>query len=200
MVRTLTAAFVAVALAAVPAQAGKFNKKLEIGQKAPTFSNLPGVDDKSYSLSDFKDKDAVVVVFTCNHCPVAVAYEDRIIEFTKKHAGEGSKVGIIAICVNDLEADKLPAMKVRAEKKGFNFPYVYDESQKTGREYGATVTPEFFILDKERNIAYMGSFDNNQNKPSENTLENALKAVVKGEKPEKAETKAFGCSVKYSRK
>lgn len=199
MVRTLTAVFVAVALAAAPAQAGKFNKKLNIGDKAPDFSSLPGVDDKSYSLSDFKDKDAVVVVFTCNHCPVAVAYEDRLIEFTKKHAGEGKKVGLIAICVNDLEADKLPAMKVRAEKKGFNFPYVYDESQKTGRAYGASVTPEFFVINKEGKIAYMGSLDDNQSRPRTPHLENAVSAVAKGEAPKTAETRPFGCGVKYSR-
>jgi peroxiredoxin len=200
MVRTLTAAFVAVVLAAAPAQAGKFNKAVNVGDKAPTFSGLAGVDDKSYSLSDFKDKDVVVVVFTCNHCPVAVAYEDRIINFAKKFASPDSKVGLIAICCNDLDQDKLPAMKVRAKKKGFNFPYVYDESQKAGRSYGAKVTPEFFVLDRNRKIVYMGAMDDKQSNPSKNFLEPAVEAALKGSTVAVTETRARGCSIKYSRK
>ena len=106
-----------------PAQGGgKFNKKIKIGAAAPTYANLPGVDGKSHSLADLKDKDVVVLVITCNHCPVAVGYEDRIVEFAKKHAGSGSKVGFVAINVNTIEADKLPRMVERAKEKGFNFP------------------------------------------------------------------------------
>jgi peroxiredoxin len=181
------------------AQAGKYNRKLNIGDAAPTFAGLPGVDGQSHSLADFKDKDVVVVVVTCNHCPVAVAYEDRIINFAKKHAGPDSKVALVAINVNNLEADKLPKMKERAQEKGFNFPYLYDESQKVGRDYGASVTPEFFVLNKERKIVYMGAMDDDMNSPKVNYLEAAVTSALKGDKPAEAETRARGCGVKYER-
>src|SRR5262245_49688542 len=98
---------------------------LKIGEPAPKFSGLETADGKSVSLADFKDKDVVVIAITCNHCPVAVAYEDRIIEFAKKHAGKDSKVALIAINVNNIEEDRLDKMKERAKTKGFNFPYAY---------------------------------------------------------------------------
>jgi peroxiredoxin len=201
MIRFRIAALIVGGLVLISAQAAQFNKKLNIGDAAPAWSNLPGVDGKSQSLADLKDKDVVVVVVTCNHCPVAVAYEDRIIAFTKKYAGSSdSKVAVVAINVNNLEADKLPRMKERAKEKGFNFPYLYDESQKTGREYGATVTPEFFVLNKERKIVYMGAMDDSQDSPKVNYLEPAVEAALKGEMPETKETRARGCSVKYEKK
>jgi peroxiredoxin len=182
-----------------PAQAGKYNKKLHLGDAAPAWVGLPGVDGQSHSLSDLKDKDVVVVVFTCNHCPVAVAYQDRIIDFAKKHASPNSKVALVAINVNNIDPDRLPRMKERAEEKGFTFPYLYDESQRVGRQYGATVTPEFFVLNKERRVVYMGAMDDNRNpaKVKANYLEPAVEAAVKGESPATGETRAFGCSVKY---
>ncbi len=200
MIRFACAALIVAGLALAPAQAGEFNKKLNIGDAAPAWSNLPGVDGKSHSLADLKDKDAVVVIVTCNHCPVAVAYEDRIIAFTKKHAGAGSKVGVVAINVNNLEADKLPRMIERAKEKGFNFPYLYDESQKVGRAYGASVTPEFFVLNKERKIVYMGAMDDSQASPKINYLEPAVEAALKGTTPQTKETRARGCGVKYESK
>src|SRR5262245_32094704 len=100
--------------AAVPVFAGKYNAKLNIGDAAPSFSNLPAVDGKNYSLDDFKDKDVVVMVVTCNHCPVAVAYEDRLIAFAKKHAAPDSKVALVAVNVSNMEVDKLPKMQDRA--------------------------------------------------------------------------------------
>jgi peroxiredoxin len=185
---------------ALPAGAGEFNKKVSIGDAAPDFSKLEGADGKSYSLGDFKDKDVLVIAITCNHCPVAVAYEDRIIEFARKHAGTGSKVAFIAINVNNLEDDKLPKMKERAKAKGFTFPYLYDPSQKIGKDLGASVTPEFFVYNKDRKLVYMGSFDDDQNKPKTNFLEPAVRSALDGKKPEKAETRPFGCGVKYDSK
>lgn len=191
-----TALCVGVLVLTQATSAGEFNKVVKIGDPAPTFSNLPGVDDKNHSMADYK-KDVMVVVFTCNHCPVAVAYEDRIINFTKKY---GNKVDVVAINVNNLEADKLPAMKIRAKEKGFNFPYLYDASQKIARDYGATVTPEFFVLNKERKIVYMGAFDNKQNNPTENYVEPVVEALLAGKTiSSKTETKPFGCSVKYEK-
>lgn len=193
-------ALVVAGLASAPLQAGEFNKKLNIGDAAPAFASLEGVDGKTYSLDSFKDKDVVVISITCNHCPVAVAYEDRIISFAKKVASSpDSKVAFVAINVNNLEADKLPKMKERAKEKGFNFPYLYDPSQKIARELGASVTPEFFVLNKDRKIVYMGALDDSQNSPKVNYLEPAVEAALKGETPKTKETRARGCTVKYEK-
>jgi peroxiredoxin len=200
MVRFALACLVAAGLAAGSAHAGEFNKKLSIGDAAPAFSGLEGVDGKKLGLADLKGKDVVVICVTCNHCPVAVAYEDRIIDFVKKNCGSAdSKVGFVAICVNNLDEDKLPKMKERAKEKGFTFPYLCDPSQKTGKDYGATVTPEFFVLDKDRKIVYMGAMDDSQNpdKVKTNYLDAAVKAALAGKKPDKTETRPVGCSVKY---
>lgn len=178
---------------------GKFNKMLAIGDPAPDFKSLPGTDDKQHSLSDYKDAKLVVVTFTCNKCPVAVAYEDRLIEFTKKYSDKG--VAHVAINVNDVEADRLDKMKERAEKKGFNFDYLFDESQESARAYGATVTPHLFVLDQKRQIAYMGAFDDNNDpsKVKENYLIDAVEALLAGKKPEVAESQQRGCGINYKK-
>jgi peroxiredoxin len=179
--------------------AGEFNKKLNIGDAAPAWENLPGVDGKMHSLADLKGKETVVLVFTCNSCPIAVNYEDRIIALTKKYAGPDSKVAVVAVNVNVIPQDKLPAMIEHAKEKGFNFPYIIDESQKIAKDYGATYTPEFFVLDKDRKIAYMGAMDDTSQ--AENVkvkfLESAIEAVAKGQKPEKGETLARGCMIRF---
>jgi peroxiredoxin len=189
-------------LAAVsPAMAGQYNKKLDIGDKAPTFSDLPGVDDKEYSLADFKKKDVLVLVVTCNGCPVARAYEDRLKAFTKKYAeGEDAKVALVAVNANSGNGDSLEKMKERAEDGEFNFVYVRDESQELGRSLGASVTPEVFVFDKDRKLVYMGGIDDSMDEPKTDYLATAVEAALKGEKPEKAETRARGCGVKYTKK
>ena len=187
---------VCLALAAT-AFGGKYNKTVDVGVKAPAFQGLTGIDDKTHSLSDLKDAKAVLVVFTCNHCPIAQNYEDRLVKFTKEYADKG--VAVVAINVNTIPEDRLDKMKERAEEKGFNFVYLYDPSQKIGQQYGATVTPHCFVLDGQRQIAYMGAFDNNQNqaKANEHYVQDAVDAVLAGRKPKVAETQQFGCSIKY---
>jgi peroxiredoxin len=185
----------------VAATAGQFNKKVSIGDAAPQFSELPAVDGKNYSLADFADKDVLVMFVTCNHCPVAVAYEDRIIAFTKKYASEkDSEVAVVAVNVSNMEADRLPKMQERAEEKGFNFHYVYDESQALGRALGASVTPEFFVFDKDRKIVYMGAMDDNMQEPTTDFLAAAVDATLAGTTVETAETRARGCGVRYEKK
>jgi peroxiredoxin len=183
------------------ARAGEFNPTLSIGDKAPEWKDLPGVDDKPHSLADLKDKDVVVVVFTCNSCPYAVDYEDRIIDFVAQHAGQQAKVALVAINVNRVPEDRLPQMKKRAQEKKFNFPYLYDESQKIARAYGASYTPEFFVLNKERKVVYMGAMDNSAiaAKVTEVYLTAAVEAALKGEKPAQTETAARGCAIRYVR-
>jgi len=204
MLRFAAAMLIGVGLAVLPpVQAGEFNKKLSVGDAAPTWSGFAGVDGKTHALDDWKNKDAVVIVFTCNHCPFAIDHEDRLIAFAKKYAtGADSKVAVVAISVDLDESDSLEKMKVRAKEKGFNFPYLTDPSQKTGRAYGATVTPTFFLLNKDRKIAYMGSLDDSPDgeKVTVKYLENALDAVLKGEKPAKAETMPLGCGIEYTKK
>ncbi|MEX0701686.1 MAG: thioredoxin family protein [Planctomycetales bacterium] len=189
---TLTAAAFAVA----PTLAAKFNKKVEVGQKAPAFSGV-NIDDAQKSGGDYKDAKAVVVAFTCNHCPVAVAYEDRFVAFAKEYKEKG--VEFVAINCNTQAADKLDKMKERAEKKGFTFDYLYDESQESGKAFGATVTPHLFVLDKDQNIVYMGSFDDSQNteKVKAQYVRDAVDAVLAGTKPEVTETRQFGCGIGY---
>jgi peroxiredoxin len=201
MNRSLTSSFVGCVVlglvVSVTAWAGKHNKVVNIGDKAPAYQGLAGIDDKTHSLSDLKDAKAVLVVFTCNHCPIAQAYESRLVKFTKDYADKG--VAVVAINVNTIPDDRLDKMKERAKEKGFNFAYLYDPSQKIGTKFGATVTPHFFLLDGQRQIVYMGAFDNNQNeaKANEQYVRDAVDAVLAGRKPEVAETRQFGCTIKY---
>jgi peroxiredoxin len=194
---TLAALVGAVGL--VPA--GEFNRKLSVGDPAPAWAGLPGVDGKSHALTDLRDKRAVVLAFTCNSCPVAVGYEDRIIAFAKKYAGPDAPVALVAVNVNTVEEDRLPKMKERAREKGFTFPYLYDETQQIARDYGATTTPEFFVLDKDRKVAYMGAMDDASPPAAagKHFLEDAVKAVLAGGKPAVAETFPRGCLIRYAR-
>jgi peroxiredoxin len=191
----------AAALAALVLVAGAQAAKLKIGDPAPKFSGLETTDGKSVSLADFKDKDVVVVCVTCNHCPVAVAYEDRLVEFVKKHAGKDSKVTLVAVNVNNGEDDRMPKMKERAKSKGFNFAYAYDPTQKIGRDLGATKTPEFFVFDKERRLAYHGAMDDSMkaDKVTKRYLEDAVTSLLKGETPKTAETAPVGCGIRYEK-
>lgn len=178
-------------------QAGQYNNTLSIGDPAPTFENLPGVDGKKHSLSELKDADVLVLIITCNSCPMAEAYEDRIMQLVKQYQG---KAVVVALNVNKIDADSLPRMVERAKSKGFNFLYLYDESQKIAKDLGAAVTPECFVLNKQRKIVYMGAFDNDVRTPTVRYVEQAVEASLKGEMPVKQETRAFGCSVRYDKK
>ncbi len=173
--------------------------KLKIGDKAPDFKDLPGVDGKKHSLADYADAKIVVVVFTCNHCPVAVAYEDRIIQLQKDYKDKG--VQVVAINVNNIPDDRLDKMVERAKQKDFNFPYLYDETQESARAYGATCTPHFFVLCKERKVAYMGAMDDNNNpkKVKEHWLRDALDALLAGKTPAQTVTQQRGCSIKWDK-
>lgn len=192
------AALAAVLFLASPGFAGKFNKTLDIGDKGPEFKDLAGTDDKKHSLDEYKDAEAIVLVFTCNHCPVAVACEDRIIELQRDY--KDKKVQVIAVNVNNTEADKLDKMKERAEQKGFNFPYLYDPSQKIAKDYGARVTPDVVLLDKSGNVVYTGLIDDAPLEPGGVTkkyLRDAIDSVLAGKTPEVAETKAQGCGIRF---
>ncbi len=182
--------------------AGEFNPVLNIGDVAPVWKNLPGVDGKLHSLADLKDKPVVVVVFTCNSCPYAVDYEDRLNALAKQHAGKSGKVAVVAINVNHVPEDSLAKMQSRAKAKGFQFAYVYDESQDIAREFGATRTPEFFVLNAKRKVIYMGAMDDNTeaDKVTKTYLTSAIKATLAEKTPAIKETVAIGCNIRFLRK
>ena len=172
-----------------------------IGDVATDF-NLKNVDGSMVSLASIKDAKGYVVTFTCNECPFSKLYEDRLIALHNTYAPQGFPV--IAINPNSPENEKegYAAMQARAIQKGFPFAYLVDEGQKIYPQYGAVRTPHVFVLDKDRIVQYIGTIDDNSKSP-ENVkvkyVEEAIKALQAGRKPEVAITKAIGCPVKASR-
>ena len=172
-------------------------KAIAVGDKAPVFS-LKNVDGNMVSLADYEGKGAIVV-FTCNHCPFSVLYEDRIIEMQKKYA---DTYPVIAINPNSPEAepeDGYEEMIVRAKEKEFNFPYLFDDGQKIYPQYGANRTPHVFLLDKAHNVRYIGAIDDSARDASGvkvNYVDDAINALNAGKDPEPNFTKAIGCTIK----
>lgn len=181
-------------LAAAPAD------EIEIGAAGPSFT-LKGTDGKEHALSEFVSKSkATVVVFTCNHCPYAKGYEDRLIDLAKTYQPQG--IAFVAINANDPKIapdDSFEKMIERAKEKQLPYPYLYDETQEIARAYGAKVTPHIFVLDAQGKLIYRGRVDNSMKieEVSDRDLKNALDAVLAGKPVPVASTKAFGCSVKY---
>lgn len=174
----------------------------QVGDTATDFK-LKSVDNKYYSMADYKDAKGFIVVFTCNHCPFAVKYEDRIIDLAKKYKSKGYV--LLAINPNDPAAvpdDSFENMQIRAKEKKFSFPYLFDEGQKIYPQYGATKTPHVFLLDKNKVVKYIGAIDDNVEDAKavkEHYLENAIAALEKGQEPNPSTTKAIGCSIKVKK-
>ncbi|NRD24653.1 thioredoxin family protein [Winogradskyella litoriviva] len=178
------------------------DKGYSVGDVATDFS-LENIDGKMVSLSDFKKAKGFIITFTCNTCPYAVAYEDRIEALNKKYAVKGYPV--IAIMPNNTEikpGDSMENMQKRAKEKGFTFPYLMDKNQEIYPQYGATKTPHIYILQKSKNgnvVKYIGAIDDNYQDAEavkEKYVENAVDALLKGEAIKVSETKAIGCSIK----
>lgn len=173
---------------------------LPINADCPAFE-LPGTDDRTYSLASFEDDELLVVVVSCNHCPYVIAYEERMVALAKEFGPR--KVAWIAVNGNDATRypdDGMQSMKARALERGFPFPYVRDDSQAFVRGLGARFTPEVFVFDRERKLRYHGRIDDNHRDPARATsrdLHAALEALLAGGDPPTAETTAFGCSVKW---
>lgn len=186
---------------------------LPIGSKAPAFS-LKGVDGKTYSLTSFSKYKILVIIFTCNHCPTAQAYEDRIIQLTKHYFAKG--VAIVAVSPNDPKSirldelgytdmsDTYAEMKLRAKQKKFNFPYLYDgDKQAMAKAYGPATTPHVFIFDKERVLRFQGRIDDVEKpteKPNSFDTRNAIEELLQNKAVTVKTTKVFGCSVKWAEK
>lgn len=185
-------------------------KPLEIGSEAPDF-NLKAVDGKFYSLEDFRTNDLFVILFTCNHCPTAQAYEDKFIAIVNKYSKKN--IGFVAISPNSNSAlslaecgysdldDSYESMVIRAQNKNYNFPFLFDgDDHQVSLKYGPQVTPHAFVFDKDRKLVYRGRIDDTENpyiEPESADLINALDALLLGKDPPVAKTKTFGCSVKW---
>jgi len=172
----------------------------QVGDTAEDFS-LMGVDDQMHSLADYEDAKGFVVIFTCNHCPYSVAYEDRIIAL---HAAYGEDYPVIAINPNDpvsYPSDNFENMKVRAQEKGFTFDYLFDDGQQVFPKFGATKTPHVFLLDKELKVQYIGAIDNSTEESgvTKTYLADAIESLQAGESPKVTSTKAIGCGIKVAK-
>lgn len=193
-----------VSPAAVVAAVASDDPGVTIGDKAPTF-NLKGTDGNMYSFGNIKAADGAtpkgfVVVFTCNTCPYAVMYEDRLIDLHNQLAPKGYPV--VAIQPNDpelKEGDNFENMQKRAADKGFPFLYLMDEGQKVYPQYGATRTPEIYLVDAAGIVRYHGAIDDNAQEPDAVTVNyvvNAVSAIDNGQQPDPADVKAIGCTIK----
>jgi thiol-disulfide isomerase/thioredoxin len=188
-------------------------KTLSIGSAAPDFS-LKGIDNKTYSLASFSKYNILVIIFTCNHCPTAQAYEDRIIQLAKDYTSKN--VGIVAISPNDPStvrldelgytdmSDSFEEMKQRAKQKKFNFPYLYDGNTQTmSKAYGPVVTPHVFIFDSKRKLRYQGRIDDVEKPtktPTHFDTRNAIEELLQNKDVTTKTTKVFGCSIKWADK
>jgi peroxiredoxin len=189
------------------------HKTLAIDSQAPDFK-LPGIDGKSYSLSSFKGAKILVIVFTCNHCPTAQAYEERLIKLTKEYSSRG--VAVVAIMPNDPKSvqlnelgytdlgDSFEEMKLHAKRKNFNFPYLFDGEHETmSKAYGPVATPHVFIFDKDLKLRYQGRIDDVEKPggiPKNTDAQNAIEALLADKEPVIKTTKVFGCSIKWAEK
>ena len=175
---------------------------MKIGDVAPDF-DLPGVDGNRYSLKGFKDRKALVVIFSCNHCPTVQAYEERLITIQRDYEGKGA--ALVAINSNETEShpqDNFENMVKRAKEKGFNFPYIRDEDQTVANSYEASHTPQIFLFDENRKLRYTGAVDDNKWEPTQVTkkfLREALDAVLEGNPVSNPETHTVGCTIKWSK-
>jgi peroxiredoxin len=182
-----------------------FSQGYKVGDKVKDFS-LKNVDGKMVSMADYKDAKGFIVVFTCNHCPFAIAYEQRIMALDVKYRPLGYPV--IAINPNDpaiVPDDSFENMVSHSKEKGYTFPYIFDETQEVAKAFGATKTPHVFLLNKQKSnlvLEYIGAIDNNTDdatKADKKYVENAVDALLAGKSPEVKETKAIGCGVKWKK-
>ncbi len=196
----LMAAFAILSLTLFLAYTNPIDGGYKVGDVAADFNLQNASDDSWVSLKSLGEVKGYIIAFTCNTCPYAVMYEDRLIELHKKYAPQGYPV--IAINPNDPEVkpgDGLADMKKRAADKKFPFKYVFDAGQKVYPQYGATRTPHIYLLDSDRVVKYIGAIDNNAQDASaanEHYLSAAIEALKKGEDPNPDFTKAVGCSIK----
>ncbi len=173
--------------------------KMQIGSMAVDF-DLPGIDGRNYMMRYYLNREVLVVVFTCNHCPYAQAYEPRLIGMAREFS---AKAAFFAISSNDASKypqDSFENMKIRAIEKGFPYPYLYDESQNVARAYGALATPHVFVFDKSGKLAYQGGIDSNwenEGAATERYLRDAISELAAGKQVSRKTAPVIGCSIKW---
>jgi peroxiredoxin len=172
----------------------------ELGARCPDF-RLPAVDGKTYALGDFAGKPVLVVTFICNHCPYVKAVEDRLIRLAREFEPRG--VQFVAICSNDADNypdDAFDRLAARWRERGYGFPYLHDEAQDVARDFGAVCTPDIFVYDGERRLAYRGRIDDSwkdESRVTRRELAQALEALVGGQRPAREQRPSMGCSIKW---
>jgi peroxiredoxin len=175
---------------------------IPLGHSAKDFQ-LPSVDGKQFSLDSFKDAKVLVIMFICNHCPYVKAVEDRYIQIHRDYAAQG--VQMVGICSNDptdYPEDAPEKLLQRWQEKNYGFPYLIDETQDVARDYGAVCTPDIYVFDKGRNLAYHGRIDDNWKEPSKVThheLREALDLLLAGKRPDSDHFPSMGCSIKWKK-
>ena len=163
--------------------------------------SLKGIDDKYYSPSDFSDKDILIIIFKCNHCPYVIAVIDRLVSLQKKYSDK--KIQLIGINPNDPETypeDSFENMKLFAEKHNINFPYLVDETQETAKKYDAVCTPDIYVYDKDRKLRYRGRLDDSwkdESKIMSKDLEKAIDLLLEGKEIDFDQIPSMGCSIKW---
>ncbi|WP_274476048.1 thioredoxin family protein [Mangrovimonas aestuarii] len=201
-VKAILAVFLITLVSAFTSKENNYPEGYKVGDIVKDFT-LANIDGSKVSLTDYNKTKGVIITFTCNTCPYAVAYEDRIIDLHNKFAAKGYPV--LAINPNNPDVkpgDNLEAMKKRAQEKDFPFPYVVDEGQKVFPQFGATKTPHMFVLETTKKghvVRYIGAIDNNYKDAAlvtETYVEDAVNALLNGKTVEVEETKAIGCSIK----
>lgn len=176
------------------------SKPIELGTACPSF-DLLAVDGKRYSRESFGESKLLVVAFTCNHCPYVQAYESRVMDLARRFSPKG--VSFVCINSNDAKAypeDSFEGMKERSKELGFNFHYLWDQTQAVAKAFNAACTPEFYVYDANRKLRYHGRLDDNHKDASavkERYLESALDALLTGQSISKTQTAAMGCSIKW---
>jgi peroxiredoxin len=178
------------------------SENIPLETPAPHFI-LSSVEGKKCSIDDFKDKKVLAVMFICAHCPYVQAIEDRIIQLRKDF--EGKSVQFVGICSNDptdYPEDKPENLRKRAEKKGYGFPYLVDITQEVAKAYGAICTPDIYVYDSDRKLAYHGRIDDNwkdPNKVTKHELREAIETLLAGRQPSPAQMSSMGCSIKWKK-
>jgi len=204
LMRQWTLSLAVLALFVGTSFAGKYNRVLSVGDKAPAIAGVPAVTadgekDITLNLADVKE-EVVVVAFLANHCPAVIACEDRLADLAKSYKGKSVK--FIGVCCSEPAGyekdDGIPAIKKKIAEGKYNFTYGYDGGGKIGKAYGATNTPQFFVLDKDRTIKYTGRMDDSK-EGGKNYLKTAIDNVIAGETIEESETKAIGCGIPYKK-
>jgi peroxiredoxin len=173
---------------------------IPMGTPCPDF-DLPAVEGRRYRLSDFEKSQVLVVMFICNHCPYVQAVEDRILALA--HSYKPEQVQFVAVCANDADNypdDSFDNLKKRWEAKGYGFPYLHDEDQTVAKTFRAVCTPDLYVYDRDRKLAYHGRLDDNWQQPTRVTkheMKEAIDALLAGGKPAESQVPSMGCSIKW---